>query len=123
MSEEKERFIFLTEKLIESAQYLLDTFYKVKETGKGLDFYEVVRPYANEVKLLNDEWIILARIWVQETKPLYLHVHQINSASDHLEIISIQAFYPETSKKRFLDSAKSVQYILQVIYDVLKGKK
>jgi len=29
-----------------------------------------------------------------------------------LEVISVQAFFPETSKKRFLDQVQSVEFIL-----------
>ncbi|MFT8321176.1 MAG: YppE family protein [Bacillus sp. (in: firmicutes)] len=108
-----------TNLLAEAADHLMKTFHKVKATGEAEDFYEVVRPFANEVKQLNDEWKEPAIIWVQENKPVYLNGAQIQSASDHLEIISIQAFYPETSKKRFLDAAKSVQYILQVLLNEL----
>ncbi|MCE4047251.1 MULTISPECIES: YppE family protein [Bacillaceae] len=109
----------LTEELQESANYLVDIFQKVKSTGESEDFYEVVRPYANKVAEWNAEWKDLAEEWVKTEKPLYLHPSQISTASDHLEVISIQAFFKETSKKRFLDSAKSVQFILQTVLDRL----
>lgn len=112
-----------TEKLLEAVEYAVDTFYKVKESGVNEDFYEVVRPFANQIKLRNDEWKEMAKVWVQEAKPDYLNSIQINTASDHIEIISIQAFFTQTSKKRFLDSAKSVKYILQTLLDALKEEK
>ncbi|WP_445492253.1 YppE family protein [Niallia sp. 03133] len=106
-----------TEQLLEAADFLMNIFHEVKTKGEAEDFYEVVRPFANNVKHINDEWRELAKYWVMEKKPVYLNSAQIFSASDHMEIISIQAFYPETSKKRFIDAAKSVQYILQVLLD------
>ena len=109
----------LTEKLIKASDYLLQTFNKVKESGKQEDFYDLVRPYANEIKQLNDRWKLLAKDWIQKNKPLYLNAIQIDSASDHLEVISIQAFFPQTSKKRFLDSHKSVIYILHALQEEL----
>ncbi len=112
-----------TEKLLESVDYAVDTFYKVKESGVNEDFYEVVRPFANQIKQRNDEWKDLAKAWVREAKPDYLNSIQIDTASDHIEIISIQAFFTQTSKKRFLDSAKSVKYILQTLLDALKEEK
>jgi hypothetical protein len=112
-----------TEKLLEAVEYAVDTFYKVKESGVNEDFYEVVRPFANQIKQRNDEWKEMAKAWVREAKPDYLNSIQIDTASDHIEIISIQAFFTQTSKKRFLDSAKSVKYILQTLLDTLKEEK
>ncbi|WP_445506026.1 YppE family protein [Niallia sp. 03190] len=113
-----------TVRLAEAAEDLIRTFHQVKTTGEAKDFYEVVHPYANKVKQLNDEWKELALKWVNDKRPVYLNGAQILSASDHIEIISIQAFYPETSKKRFLDAAKSIQYILQALLNELnKGGK
>ncbi|WP_312096777.1 YppE family protein [Niallia sp.] len=109
-----------TEKLLEAVDYSVKMFYKVKETGVNEDFYEIVRPFANRIKQLNDEWKELAKAWVRQFKPDYLNSIQIDTASDHIEIISIQAFFAQTSKKRFLDSAKSVKYILQTLLDALK---
>jgi len=109
----------LTEELQVCATYLVDVFHTVKSTGDSEDFYEVVRPYANKVAKMNAEWKDIAEDWVKTQRPLYLHPSQISTASDHLEVISIQAFFKETSKKRFLDSAKSVQFILQTVLDRL----
>ncbi|TRZ37768.1 DUF1798 family protein [Niallia circulans] len=109
----------LTEELHACADYLVDVFQNVKASQESKDFYEVVRPYANKVAELNAEWKEIADLWVKTEKPLYLHPSQISTASDHLEVISIQAFYKETSRKRFMDSAKSVQYILQTVLDRL----
>lgn len=105
--------------LLESTEYLMDTFTKVKALGKEENFYEVVVPFANKVKKINEEWKVSAINWVMENKPEYLYAAQIQSASDHLEIISISAFYPETSKKRFMDAIKSVKYILEVLLNQL----
>jgi hypothetical protein len=111
-----------TAKLLEAVEYAVDTFYKVKESGVNEDFYEVVRPFANQIKVLNDKWKEMATEWVRKSKPDYLNTIQINTAADHIEIISIQAFFTQTSKKRFLDSAKSVKYILQTLLDALKSE-
>ncbi|GKU80970.1 hypothetical protein NCCP28_03660 [Niallia sp. NCCP-28] len=110
-----------TKMLLESTGYLMDTFIKVKASGKGEDFYEVVVPFANKVKKINEDWKVTAINWVVANKPEYLHAAQIQSASDHLEIISVSAFYPDTSKKRFMDAIKSVQYILEVLLSQLSS--
>lgn len=108
-----------TARLLEDTDYLMKIFTKVKESGKGEDFYEVVVPFANKVKKINEEWKVSAVNWVMENKTGYLYPAQIQSASDHLEIISVSAFYPDTSKKRFMDAIKSVQYILTVLLEQL----
>ena len=112
-----------TEKLLKAVEFAVETFYKVKESGVNEDFFETVRPFANEIKAQNEEWKGMAKAWVREAKPVYLNPMQIDTASDHIEIISIQAFFTQTSKKRFLDSAKSVTYILQTLLDALKVEK
>lgn len=120
---ENHQLMDYTEKLLEAVEYSVETFYKVKESGVNEDFYKVVRPFANQIKEINDEWKEMAKVWVSEAKPDYLSSIQINTASDHIEIISIQAFFTQTSKKRFLDSAKSVKYILQTLLDSLTAEK
>jgi len=105
----------LTNQLIKASEYLLETFQRVKETGNEEDFYTIVRPFANGMKEMNDSWNVLAKEWIKKNQPDYLNARQIDSASDHIEIISIQAFFPQTSKKRFLDSYKSVLFILQTM--------
>lgn len=120
---ENHQLMDYTEKLLEAVEYSVETFYKVKESGVNEDFYKVVRPFANQIKEINDEWKEMAKAWVSEAKPDYLSSIQINTASDHIEIISIQAFFTQTSKKRFLDSAKSVKYILQTLLDALTAEK
>ena len=120
---ENHQLMDYTEKLLEAVEYSVETFYKVKESGVNEDFYKVVRPFANQIKEINDEWKEIAKVWVSEAKPDYLSSIQINTASDHIEIISIQAFFTQTSKKRFLDSAKSVKYILQTLLDSLTAEK
>ncbi|CAI9391486.1 MULTISPECIES: YppE family protein [Bacillaceae] len=120
---ENHQLMDYTKKLLEAVEYSVETFYKVKESGVNEDFYKVVRPFANQIKEINDEWKEMAKAWVSEAKPDYLSSIQINTASDHIEIISIQAFFTQTSKKRFLDSAKSVKYILQTLLDALTAEK
>lgn len=120
---ENHQLMDYTKKLLEAVEYSVETFYKVKESGINEDFYKVVRPFANQIKEINDEWKEMAKAWVSEAKPDYLSSIQINTASDHIEIISIQAFFTQTSKKRFLDSAKSVKYILQTLLDALTAEK
>ncbi len=120
---ENHQLMDYTEKLLEAVEYSVETFYKVKESGVNEDFYKVVRPFANQIKEINDEWKEMAKAWVSEAKPDYLSSIQINTASDHIELISIQAFFTQTSKKRFLDSAKSVKYILQTLLDLLTAEK
>lgn len=99
---ENHQLMEYTTKLLEAVEYALDTFYKVKESGVDKDFYEIVRPFANQIKELNDKWKEMATEWVQKSKPDYLNKIQINTAADHIEIISIQAFLRKQVKNAFL---------------------
>ncbi|MCM3571624.1 YppE family protein [Mesobacillus subterraneus] len=83
-----------------------------KEKGVRGDFHSEVKPFADEVKLAADAWRESAANWVKNNRPKNLHANQIETAADYLEVISVQAFFPETSKKRFLDQVQSVEFIL-----------
>ena len=84
-----------------------------KQEGVRGDFHTEIKPFADEVKETALQWKEAATKWVNENKPKNLHTNQIETAADYLEVISVQAFFPETSKKRFLDQVQSVDYILQ----------
>jgi hypothetical protein len=108
-------FFLLTEKLLTINEELSLRFEETKSAGKEPDFYVEVVPYTNEVKKWNDEWLDIAIKWLDEKRPKHIHLNQITSTHDHLEQISVQAFFPSTSRKRFIDSNRAVEYVLKSI--------
>jgi hypothetical protein len=86
-----------------------------KESGLEGDFLTEVKPVADEVKVLLDQWIVIAAQWIQIEKPPYINEKQLTATYDHIEKISIQSFYPKSSRKIFIDSYQSAQFVLQSI--------
>lgn len=113
----------LTESVIEYIDQIDEFFKEVKQSGEKKDFFEVVKPFADEVKVINDQWKLAAMEWIEETRPKNINMKQIESANEQIEMLSVQAFYPDTSKTRFINYIQSVRFILNSILDELKKQK
>ncbi|PLR80448.1 DUF1798 domain-containing protein [Bacillus canaveralius] len=113
----------LTKQLLAYVEESSVRFEEIKSSKIEADFYSEVKPFADKVKELNDRWKNEAILWLIETAPKNLHRNQIETTSDHIEIISIQAFFPQTSRKRFIDQFQSVKYVLENILVHLDMKK
>lgn len=105
----------LTNKLFEYTLYISNKYEEVRASGVKGDFYAEVKPFADEVKIINDKWKMAATEWILNSRPKNIHVNQIDSAHEQIETLSIQAFFPETSRTRFINYLQSVQYVLKVI--------
>lgn len=92
-----------------------ERFEMAKSSGEEGDFYSEVKPFADLVRKESDTWKIKAIDWINEKKPLYINDKQIDNTCEHLEKMSIQCFYPKTSRKQFLNYLQSAQYVLQNI--------
>jgi hypothetical protein len=108
-----EAVIQLSNKLIEHMETALKRYEIAKSEGNRGDFHSEVKPFADEVKRLSSQWREDSKRWVLENRPRNLHINQVETAADYMEVISVQAFFPETSKKRFLDQYQSVDFILK----------
>ncbi|MHC0035763.1 YppE family protein [Pseudoneobacillus sp. C159] len=110
-----------TMELIRILEFVREQFETVKTSGKEGDFYSEVKPFAERVKLLLDQWSSLAVNYIQLEKPTYLNENQLHTTYDHIEKISIQCFYPKTSRKIFLNSLRSAQFVLESVMLNLEG--
>lgn len=113
----------LTEHLLQYTKTSENTFKRVKEAGERGNFYQEVKPFADEVKAINDKWKNEATEWIKKHKPKNLHPQQIDSASEHIEMVSVQAFFPETSKTRFKNYVNSAKYVLNTLNGLLTAEK
>ena len=43
------------------------------------DFNEVVKPFANEVKLTNGKWSIVMQNWLEKSPQKHIHMKQIDT--------------------------------------------
>jgi len=116
-------FFQITEQLLMYVDTLSEKFKNVKETKKGGDFYTEVKPFADEVKYINDKWKEEAQFWIEKKSPKNIHMQQIESVHEHIEAISVQAFFPETSLTRFNNVIASTRYVLQSIILRLEEEK
>ncbi|MCP1144314.1 YppE family protein [Lysinibacillus endophyticus] len=105
--------------LIEQTKLLLlecdaskDRFFKQRELDASPQFFEEVKPHADEIQLLLKDWKQNAMDWIKEKNPRYIHKMQIDNVEDAMNQFVVQSFYKETSKKRFLQSVQSVHYTL-----------
>ncbi|WP_257391418.1 YppE family protein [Cytobacillus gottheilii] len=112
---EIQRLLQQTEKLIEYVNRADEKYKEIKISGEKGDFYTEVKPFADEVKEVNDEWKQTVIQWIQTERPKNIHEQQIDSCHEHIEIISIQSFFPETSRTRFKNLVSSSIYVLQTI--------
>ncbi|MBS4173237.1 YppE family protein [Bacillus sp. FJAT-49736] len=108
-----------TRTLAELNQLALKTYQKVRETNVAGDFFQDVKPFADRVKALCDEWLPLAVQWVEETHPKHLHSIQLKNASENIQMVSVRAYYPETSLKKFNSHIQSVDFVLNRLLEVL----
>ncbi|CAH2715781.1 putative protein YppE [Neobacillus rhizosphaerae] len=115
-----EEIIYLTEKLLQYNRLFQEYYQRARETGTTEDFHEVIKPFANEVKEVNDQWKEMMKKWLSKTSHKYIHLKQIDSTSEHIDQLAIQSFFSTTSKKRFLDAQRTVEFFLQ---EILKGVK
>ena len=112
-----------TKKLIEYNQFALESYQKVRETKEPGDFFQDVKPFADRVKLLCDEWLPLAVNWIEVVRPKHIHTIQLNNVYENIQMVSVRAFYPETSFKKFNSHIQSVDYVLKRFLEELESSE
>lgn len=108
-----------TNTLSKYVEQIESKFLMVKESGEKGDFFNEVKPFADEVQQVNNEWKEEAKAWININKPRNLNGNQIDSASEQIDMISVQSFYPETSRTRFINYVQSVRYVLTLLQTYL----
>ncbi len=117
-----EELLEMTNTLLKYRMFLLERFEQAKRTGEQGDFYEEVKPFADKVKGLTDEWRANALLWLIKYPQRHLHARQIDSTAENLEMVSISAFFPNTSKKKFLDHIQSIEFVLKSLIQVIENQ-
>ena len=104
-----------TQKLLAACDEASERFYKMREEDRSPDFYNEVKPYADEMHETLKLWKAEAYAFIEQKQPKYVHKVQIDNAIDAMEQFFVQSFYKETSKKRFLQSITAVKYTLDTL--------
>ncbi|MEI5907234.1 YppE family protein [Bacillus spongiae] len=109
----------LTEELIHYNEELKEIYDSKRASGDKGDFYNEVKPYADKVRDVLNKWEQASLEWIKKAQPKYIHRMQIQQTLDNVELVSVQAFYPETSYNRFQSYHQSIHYNLQTIKNEL----
>jgi hypothetical protein len=115
-----EEILQLSEKLLHFNETFLKTYIESREKGSTHDFQEDIKPFVNDVKKINLDWNKKTKEWLAKKDFKHLHMRQIDTTSDHIDQISIQCFFPETSRSRFLNAQRTVEYFLLELIKELK---
>ncbi|WP_320940511.1 YppE family protein [Lysinibacillus capsici] len=109
-----------TSKLIDECDQCVSRFWQMREEDRTPDFFQEVKPHADEIHQFLKEWQQEANKWIQKNRPKYMHTQQIASVVESMEQFVVQSFYKETSKKRFLDAIHSTSYTLKIFERLVK---
>lgn len=112
--------IEITSILIDECEQCVERFWKMREEDRAPDFFQEVKPHADNIHALLKDWQLQANDWIKVNRPKYMHAQQIASAVESMEQFVVQSFYKETSKKRFLDAIHSTSYTMNIFYNLLR---
>ncbi|WHX99060.1 DUF1798 family protein [Neobacillus sp. DY30] len=115
-----EQILQLTKRLLNYNHLFMKYYEEAREKGTSYDFHEVIKPFADEVKQAAQEWGALMKSWLINNPQKHLHLKQIDTTLDHIDQLSIQAFFPKTSRSRFLNANRTVEFFLGEIVKELE---
>lgn len=109
----------LTEELIRINSQLMERYEKIKSSGESADFYEEVKPFADSVKTLSEQWLQEVSKWMDCTRPSGIHINQIQHTVENIQDASIRSFFPTTNKMELLKYIRSNSYVLKSVQNKL----
>jgi hypothetical protein len=115
-----EEIMNLTKRLLNYNHSFMDYYLDARENGTSHDFHEVIKPFANEVKTVAQKWGSLMQSWLVNNPQKHLHLKQIDTTLEHIDQLSIQAFFPKTSRSRFINANRTVEFFLLEIVKELE---
>ncbi|MBS4199472.1 YppE family protein [Bacillus sp. FJAT-49732] len=110
----------LTETLLQYNEEAKKNFILSRETGKQGDFFKEVKPFADKVKDCCEQWEPLAMEWVMSESPKNLHALQIRNTAENIQMVSVRAFFPDTSLNKFKSHIQSIDFILRRMLERLE---
>jgi len=116
----KRQLFQLNEQLIQVNQEAHEQFVnRTHSEGYEMDFHGKVKPFADNVLVLVNQWKPLVKLWIQSEHLKYIYIKQADDTYDNLTIISVTCFQKDTRRRRFLETIKSIDYVLQAIKEQL----
>lgn len=86
---------------------------KTRSEGYEMDFYNEVKPFAEKVEGLADEWRPLILQWISDEHPEHLYPIQIHDTYDNIIAASVLVFQKDARRKRLREMIKSIDYVLE----------
>lgn len=105
----------LTNYLLELNAQAYTYFKEYSQGEKEADFFQTVKPFADEVKDSIEVWLPKVSVWLAWEKPAYLHAQQVDQMIENFEVLSVHCFQKDTKKKRFIERYKSIEYTLSLV--------
>lgn len=109
----------LTLQLYHYNKEAFDNFHHCRSTGQKGDFYTEVKPFADKVKDCCDKWEPAATIWTIKNKPKNIYPMQIKNTAENVQMVSVRAFFPESSLTKFNSHIQSIEFVLSRLLDEL----
>lgn len=109
----------LSSELLKCNEDAYQHFHHARETNTPGDFFSQVKPFADQVKQLCDEWEPTAVEWVLRNKPKNVYPMQIRNTAENMQMVSVRAFFPETSLKKFNSHIQSIDFVLRRLLEEL----
>jgi len=102
----------LTKQILMELDKIEENFIKAKASEQEPDFFQTVKPYADGIFATVEKWESIVKNWILTDKPKYIHVQQIDSTVENINMVAVQCFYPDTREKRFKGMLQSIRYVL-----------
>jgi len=106
--------------LLKESKKCLIRHLEMREKDTTPDFFAVVKPHADKWNSFIIDWREQARLWIEENRPKYMRIQQIDAAIEAFNQYVVQSFYKETGKKRFAQSIQSTCYTLQTFIQAIE---
>ncbi|RQW20433.1 DUF1798 family protein [Bacillus sp. C1-1] len=100
-----------------------ETFYinvVKKDPTYEVDFYGKVKPFADQVQPLAQEWASLVKPFLMQHYTKLVHVSQVEQTVENLDVVAIKSFYPSSGMRRQRETFKSVSFVLDAVLEEIK---
>lgn len=120
MDSQSVRLKKLTETLKNGNREAYDQFMNHTLAGDyDTDFQRDVKPFADRYQAIINQWQPLVEGWVENRKPKYVFPVLIKDTCENLSIVIVTAFQKDTRKRRFIETIKAIDYVLDNVLDQL----
>ncbi|MFB4211403.1 DUF1798 family protein [Shouchella sp. JSM 1781072] len=85
-----------------------------------VDFYGKVKPFADRVQPLAQEWASEVKPFLMQHYTKLVHISQVEQTVENLDVVAIKSFYPSSGMRRQRETFKSVRFVLENVLEEIK---